>query len=87
MHPTGRSCGSVFKNPNGTHAGVLIECAGLKGFSVGGATVSNKHANFIVVDDNAKAQDVYSLVQSIKNTVKNVYRIELNEEIEFIGEF
>ncbi len=87
MHPTGRSCGSVFKNPKTTYAGALIECAGLKGFSVGGATVSNKHANFIVVDDNAKAQDVYSLIQSIKNTIKNVYRIELNEEIEFIGDF
>jgi len=87
MHPTGRSCGSVFRNPKNRSAGMLIECAGLKGYRVGGAKVSEKHANFILAEKGAKSSDVYALAQIVKNTVANVYRIELKEEIEYLGDF
>lgn len=85
--PTGRSCGSVFKNPDGDYAGRLIESAGLKGFSIGGATVSQKHANFIIADKDATASDVYSLIKYVKEKVKQRYGIILCEEVEFVGEF
>ncbi len=87
LQPSGRSCGSFFKNPDGDFAGRLIELAGLKGFSVGGACVSEKHANFIVNTGGATANDIYSLAQKIKAEIKKLYGINLTEELEYIGEF
>ncbi|MBE7086944.1 MAG: UDP-N-acetylmuramate dehydrogenase [Clostridiales bacterium] len=86
LQPSGKSCGSVFKNPKGVTAGQLIDGLNLKGFSVGGATVSNKHANFII-NASAKASDVYTLIQEIKQRVKTAYGINLIEEVEYIGDF
>ena len=84
--PKGRSCGSVFKN-DGYFAGKLIEQSGMKGVSFGGATVSEKHANFIIVDKTAKSSDVYGLIKKIKDAVKQKTGTELKEELKFIGEF
>ncbi len=84
--PKGRSCGSVFKN-DGYFAGKLIEQSGMKGVSVGGATVSEKHANFIIADKTAKSSDVYDLIRKIKDAVKRKTGAELKEELKFIGKF
>ena len=85
--PQGKSCGSVFLNSQGVSAGKVIEEAGLKGFAVGGASVSVKHANFITTNSVATAKDVYELILHIKNTVKDKFGIMLKEEVEFVGEF
>ncbi len=87
FQPTGKSCGSVFKNPKQCPAGALIERAGLKGYKIGGATISQKHANFIITDAKARAMDVYRLIEHVKNTVKELFGVELTEEIEYVGEF
>ncbi len=87
MHPTERSCGSVFKNPKPYSAGSLIERAGLKNFTIGGATVSDKHANFVVVNPKARAKDVYLVIQHVKGVVKDKFNVELDEEVEYVGEF
>ncbi len=84
--PKGRSCGSVFRN-DGYFAGKLIEQSGMKGVSSGGATVSEKHANFIIADKTAKSSDVYRLIRKIKDAVKQKTGVELKEELKFIGEF
>jgi UDP-N-acetylmuramate dehydrogenase len=81
------SAGSVFVNPDGDSAGRLVEAAGLKGERVGGATVSEVHANFIVNSGGATATDVVELVQMIRDTVKESYGIELRPEIRFLGSF
>jgi len=73
--------GSVFKNPSGKFAGKLIEDCGLKGKIIGGAKISEKHANFIVNFDNAKASDVKKLILFIKKSVKDKFKINLEEEI------
>ena len=75
------SCGSVFKNPNGNFAAELIEASGLKGFCVGGACVSEKHANYIINQDNATAADIENLINHIQNTVKSLHNVELETEI------
>ena len=75
------SCGSVFKNPKGHYAAELIESSGLKGFCVGGACVSEKHANYIINQDNATAEDIENLINHIKNTVKSMHNVELETEI------
>jgi UDP-N-acetylmuramate dehydrogenase len=75
------SCGSVFKNPNGNYAAELIEASGLKGFCVGGACVSEKHANYIINHDNATAADIENLINHIQNTVKSLHNVELETEI------
>ena len=75
------SCGSVFKNPNGHYAAELIEASGLKGFCVGGACVSEKHANYIINHDNATAADIENLIDHIQNTVKSMHNVELETEI------
>jgi UDP-N-acetylmuramate dehydrogenase len=80
------NAGSVFKNPQDESAGKLIESAGLKGLTVGGAQVSEKHANFIVNLGDAKASDVLQLMDLIKEKVLDVHRIRLEPEIKIIGE-
>jgi len=79
------NAGCIFKNPKGTHAAVLIEECGLKGMSVGGAMVSPKHANFIVNNGAATANDVLELVRKIQKTVKDTKGIELNLEVKLVG--
>ena len=82
-----QNAGSVFKNPPGESAGRLVEAAGLKGFSVGGASVSQLHANFFMARDGATAQDVYDLVHEVRARVSRAAGIELEPEIRFIGSF
>jgi len=77
--------GSIFRNPPDASAGQLIDSLGLKGFSVGGAHVSEVHANFIVNDGQATAQDVVALIVHIRERVKEEYGQELQPEIRFIG--
>ena len=78
------SCGSVFRNPDGFIAGKLIDEANLKGKCVGGAMVSNKHANFIINNGNATPEDIIKLINEIKNTIKKNYNIDLVLEQEII---
>lgn len=86
--PAGASLGSVFKNPPDDYAGRLIEAAGLKGVRVGSAAVSQKHANFIVNDDaGGSAEDYHRLVRHVQSTVLAQFGVQLETEIEFIGEF
>ncbi len=82
--PGGYSSGSVFRNPPGRAAGFLIEQAGLKGFRIGGAKVSEIHANFIINDGNASSADIKSLVGLIKQRVKEQFGIELQEEVRIV---
>lgn len=84
--PKGRSCGCVFKNGANYSAGKLIDECGLKGFSVGKAQISHKHANFIM-NNGDSAQDVYDLISLIKKKVYEKTRILLEEEVVYIGEF
>jgi len=80
------SCGSVFRNPPGDHAARLIEAAGLKGYSIGGAVVSEKHANFIISNDAATATDVEELIQHVRQTVIEKRGVELKHEVRIVGE-
>jgi UDP-N-acetylmuramate dehydrogenase len=77
--------GSVFKNPEGNFAGKLIQDAGLKGFTIGNAQISEKHANFIVNLGGAKTKDVLALIQKAQKEVKNQFGIELEPEVHWIG--
>lgn len=79
------SCGSVFRNPPDNHAGHLVETAGLKGLRIGGATVSTKHANFIVNEGTATAKDIESLIEQVMATVKEKYQIDLIREVHILG--
>jgi len=81
------SAGSVFVNPESDSAGRLIEAAGLKGVRIGGAQVSDVHANFIVNAGGATAADVVALVKLIRDTVKETNGIELRPEVRFLGSF
>ena len=83
--PGGYSSGSVFRNPPGSPAGLLIEQAGLKGFSIGGAKVSEVHANFIINQGNASTSDIKELISMIKRRVWEKFGIELIEEVQIIG--
>lgn len=85
--PRERSLGCVFKNPPGHSAGELIERAGLKGMHIGGAFVSEKHANFIVNRGEATAADYRALVALVRGKVLSETGIRLAEEIRYIGEF
>ena len=78
------SAGSVFRNPDGMSAGKLIDDLGLKGYSVGGASVSEKHANFIINDGTATYEDIIELIDFIKKKVKKEYNIDLILEQEII---
>ena len=77
--------GSIFRNPLPNYAGRLIEDAGLKGYSIGGAKISEQHANFIVNIGNAKAEDVLELIQHVKDTIKKLHGIDMETEVEIIG--
>lgn len=79
------SAGCIFKNPKGHAAGALIEKAGLKGFRVGDAEVSNRHANWIINRGRARAQDVMALIQHIEDRVERDSGIRLEREIRIIG--
>jgi len=78
------SAGSVFRNPPGDSAGRLIEAAGWKGRSIGGAQVSTKHANFIVNTGNAKAMDVLALMEGIQKDVQVKFGISLQSEVAYL---
>lgn len=78
------SAGSVFRNPEGNFAGKLIEDVGYKGLSVGGAMVSEKHANFIINKKHAKGSDIVKLIEKIKEKVKKEYNIDLILEQEIV---
>jgi UDP-N-acetylmuramate dehydrogenase len=80
------SCGSVFTNPPGDHAARLIESAGLKGFRIGDASVSLKHANFIINHGAARAADVEALIQHVQRTVELSHGISLHTEVRIVGE-
>ena len=83
--PGGASVGSMFKNPENYYAGYLIEAAGLKGFRIGGAKISEKHANFFVNDEEAVAEDIRALIAEAWNTVREQFGVELELEIELVG--
>ncbi len=85
--PTGPSAGSVFTNPAGDYAGRLIEACGLKGYTVGGAQVSEKHANFILNVNNATAADIKAVIDHVKSEVKAKFNLSLAEEIRYLGEW
>jgi UDP-N-acetylmuramate dehydrogenase len=81
------SAGSTFKRPEGYFAARLIEDAGLKGYKVGGATVSTKHCGFVVNTDNATAKDVYTLIKDIQLKVKETSGVMIEPEVILVGEF
>jgi UDP-N-acetylmuramate dehydrogenase len=80
------SCGSVFTNPPGEHAARLIESAGLKGFRLGDAAVSEKHANFIINRGHARAADIEAVILHVQRTVAAVHHIELGTEVRIVGD-
>lgn len=80
------SCGSVFTNPPGDHAARLIEACELKGFRIGGARVSEMHANFIVNDGTASAADIEQLIRHVQQTVEQKHGVRLNPEVRIVGE-
>jgi UDP-N-acetylmuramate dehydrogenase len=79
------SCGSVFTNPPGAHAAQLIESAGLKGLRIGDASVSDKHANFIINHGHALAADIEALIEQVRHTVAQVHGIDLHTEVRIVG--
>ena len=80
------SCGSVFTNPQGDHAARLIEAAGLKGFRIGDASVSEKHANFIINHGAARAADIEALIRHVQSTVEKFHGTSLHTEVRIVGE-
>ena len=81
------NAGSVFKNTKDYSAGELIDKSGLKGYSIDGVKVSNKHANFFIASKGAHSSSLYKLVNHVKEVVDNKYGISLEKEIMFIGKF
>jgi UDP-N-acetylmuramate dehydrogenase len=79
------SCGSVFTNPPGDHAARLIEAAGLKGLRLGDASVSHKHANFIINHGTARAADIERLIEQVRSTVARVHGVALHPEVRIVG--
>ncbi|HEY4694963.1 MAG TPA: UDP-N-acetylmuramate dehydrogenase [Candidatus Nanoarchaeia archaeon] len=86
-HPAGPSVGSTFRNPEGAHAGELIDRAGLKGTMIGGAKISEQHGNFIINTGTATAEDIKKLIELMKNTVKEKFGVQLTEEVRYLGEW
>ncbi|HVF24521.1 MAG TPA: UDP-N-acetylmuramate dehydrogenase [Anaerolineales bacterium] len=85
--PPGASMGSMFKNPNGDYAGKLIEACGLKGTRIGNAEISPLHGNFFINHANTRAEDIRALVELVQKTVKEKQGVELELEIEFVGDW
>jgi len=85
--PPGASMGSMFKNPNGDYAGRMIESAGLKGTRIGNAEISPVHGNFFINHGATKAEDIRTLIELVQRTVKEIHGVELELEIEFVGEW
>lgn len=81
------SAGSTFKRPTGFFAGKLIEDAGLRGFSIGGASVSELHCGFVVTNGNATAREVYDLIRYVQESVYKQFGIKLETEVKLLGEF
>jgi len=79
------SAGSTFKRPIGMFAGKLIQDSGLKGFTIGGAQVSEKHAGFVVNTGNATAQDIFDLIQAVRNRVYENFNVWLEPEVKILG--
>ena len=84
-HPVGATMGSTFKNPPGSHAGYLIEQAGLRGYRIGGAQISELHGNFFMNAGDATATDVLALIDHAREEVKRQFGVEMELEIEFVG--
>jgi UDP-N-acetylmuramate dehydrogenase len=80
------SCGSVFRNPENDYAARLIEASGLKGYRMGGAEVSEKHANFIINTGNACASDIENLIKYVQQQVKEKQGVILQTEVKIVGE-
>lgn len=80
------SAGSTFKRPEGYFAGKLIEDAGLKGYSAGGAMVSDKHCGFVINRDNATAEDVLKVIRDVRNTVHEKFGVMLEPEVVMLGD-
>ena len=80
------SAGSTFKRPTGYFAGKLIQDAGLKGYSIGGAAVSEKHSGFVINKGNATAKDITDLIKYIQDEVKEQFGVDLHTEVRIIGE-
>lgn len=85
--PKQRSAGSIFKNPPGDYAGRLIEAAGLKGFTVGRARISEVHANFVVNLGGASAKDVVTVAEHAASVVREKFGVDLEWEVRRVGEF
>jgi len=85
--PPGASMGSMFKNPNGDYAGKLIEASGLKGIRIGNAEISRLHGNFFLNHDNTKADDIRALIELVMKTVKEKQGVDLELEVELVGEW
>jgi UDP-N-acetylmuramate dehydrogenase len=85
--PPGASMGSMFKNPTGEKAGRLIEAAGLKGKRIGNAEISTQHANFFINHGETRAEDIKALIDLTRNTVIEKFGINLELEVEFVGEW
>jgi UDP-N-acetylmuramate dehydrogenase len=81
------NAGSVFKNPPGDSAGRIIDHAGLKGLRIGGAAVSERHANFFVADAGVSADDLRQLVEEVRRRILESAGVDLEPEIRFVGEF
>ena len=81
------SAGSTFKRPEGYYAGKLIMDAGLRGFSVGGARVSEKHCGFIINTGNATAEDIREVIEEVQRRVKEKFGVALEREVIFLGDF
>jgi len=81
------SAGSTFKRPEGYFAGKLIEDAGLRGYMVGGAQVSEKHCGFVINKDNATAKDVLQLIHDVQDRVYEQFQVKLEPEVKMLGEF
>jgi UDP-N-acetylmuramate dehydrogenase len=85
--PPGASMGSMFKNPNGDYAGKLIEAAGLKGRRIGNAEISPLHGNFFINHGATRAEDIRALIELVMKTVKEKQGVDLDLEIELVGEW
>ena len=81
-----KSAGSTFKRPKGHFVGQMIEELQMKGFSVGDAQVSTKHAGFLINNGNASFNDMITLIREVQNRVKAAYGVELKTEVQMIGE-